>query len=164
MPAPTAQPAPPLPEHEPAVVLNGGLLVIDANRRWRSLHLSFADLSDVGQMVFRDPAASSFLVHRRHEEYDVVAALLDGISDDPTRTAARAAVRRLREESPRFDNLWVGRRVRQRLLDTYTVRHPDLGELTFDRRTVRRGGLVLRIATPRPATSRLLPLLDLLPG
>ncbi|WP_253874733.1 hypothetical protein [Promicromonospora umidemergens] len=37
MPAPTAQPAPLLPEHEPAVVLNGGLLVIDANRRWRTL-------------------------------------------------------------------------------------------------------------------------------
>jgi hypothetical protein len=163
VPVPTVQPALALPEREPAVVLDGGLLVVDANRRWRTLHLPFADLGDAGRMVFCDPAAASFFVDRRHEEHDVVAALLDGADEEPTREAARAAVRRLRAESPRFESLWGGRRVRQRLLDTYAVRHPDLGELTFDRRTVRLDGLVLRVATPRPAASRLLPLLDHLP-
>jgi hypothetical protein len=149
-----------LPEHEPAVVLDGGLVVVDANRRWRTLHRPFADLGDLGRMVFRDPTAASFFVDRRHEEHDVVAALLDAVDEEHTRQAARAAARRLREESPRFESLWGGRRLRLKLLDTYAVRHPDLGELTFDRRTVRRDGLLLRVATPRPATSRLLPLLD----
>jgi mevalonate kinase len=162
--APNARPVPALPEHEPAVVLDGGLLVVDANRRWRSLHLPFADLSDVGRMVFCDPAAASFFVDRTREEHDVVAALLDGSDTDATREAAQAAARSLRDQSPRFDALWRGLRVRQRLLDTYAIRHPDLGELTFDRRTVRLDGLVLRVATPRPATSELLPLLDHLPG
>ena len=162
--APNARPVLPLPEHEPAVVLDGGLLVVDANRRWQSLHLPFASRSDVGRMVFRDPAAATFFVNRRHEEYDVVAALLDGIGTEHTREAAQAAVRDLRGRSPRFDALWGGLRVRQRLVDTYVVRHPDLGELTFDRRTARHDGLLLRVATPRPATSHLLPLLDHLPG
>jgi hypothetical protein len=164
VPVTTVPPALALPEREPAVVLDGGLLVVDANRRWRTLHLPFADLDDVGRMVFRDPAAASFFVDRRHEEHDVVAALLDAVDDEHTRQAARAAVRRLREESPRFESLWGGRRLRLKLLDTYAVRHPDLGVLTFDRRTFRRDGLLLRVATPRPATSRLLPLLDHLPA
>lgn len=161
---PNTRQVPALPESEPAVVLDGGLLVVDANRRWRSLHLPFADLSDVGRMVFCDPAAASFFVDRRREEHDVVAALLDGVDADATREAARAAARSLREQSPRFDALWRGLRVRQRLLDTYAVRHPDLGELTFDRRTVRRHGLLLRVASPRRTTAALLPLLDHLPG
>lgn len=162
--APNALSILPLPEREPAVVLDGGLLVVDSNRRWRTLHLPFADRSDLGTMVFRDPAAASFFVNRRHEEYDVVAALLDGVDDERTREPAQVAVRRLRQASPHFDRLWSGLRVRQRLLDTYVVRHPDLGLLTFDRRTVRHDGSLLRVATPHPATSELLPLLDHLPG
>jgi hypothetical protein len=161
---PSLRPALALPEREPAVILDGGLVVVDANRRWRTLHLPFADPGDVGRMVFRDPAAPSFFVDRRHEEHDVVAALLDGAEEELTREAARAAVGRLRKESPRFESLWGGRRVRQRMVDTYAVRHPDLGELTFDRRTVRHGALLLRVATPRGATSRVLPLLDHLPA
>lgn len=161
--APNALSILPLPEREPAVVLDGGLLVVDSNRRWRALHLPFADRADLGTMVFRDPAAASFFVDRRHEELDVVAALLDGIDDERARETAQAAVHRLREASPHFDRLWNGLRVRQRLLDTYAVRHPDLGLLTFDRRTVRHDGSLLRVATPRPATSELLPLLDHLP-
>lgn len=164
MPAPPTQPALPLPEREPAVVLNGGLLVVDANRRWRSLHLPFAASDDVGRMVFCDPAALSFFADRQHEEYDVVAALVESVGDEHAQEAARPAVRDLRAASPRFAELWEGRRVRQRLLDTYVVRHPDLGELTFDRRTVRRDGYLLRVAVPRPATSQLLPLLDHLSG
>lgn len=144
-------------------MLDGGLFVVDANRRWRTLHLPFADRSDLGTMVFRDPAAASFFVDRRHEEHDVVAALLDASEAEHTREAAQATADRLREHSPRFEALWGGLRVRQRLLDTYAVRHPDLGDLTFDRRTVRHGGLTLRVATPRRATSHLLPLLDHLP-
>ncbi len=149
-----------LPPDEPAVVVTGDLVVVDSNRRWRSLHSPFADLGDAGRMVFCDPAAATFFIDRRHEEHDVVAFLLDAVGE----AAARAAVHRLRQESPRFDRLWAGARVRPRMRDTYAVRHPALGTLTFDRRTTRRDGLLVRIATPRPAAAHLLPLLDHLPG
>ncbi|WP_454042204.1 MmyB family transcriptional regulator [Cellulosimicrobium sp. Marseille-Q8652] len=164
MPEPTTQPSLALPEREPAVVLDGGLLVVDANRRWRSLHLPLTFPHDLGRTVFCDPAAVWFFADRQHEEYDVVAALLDSLRDEHAHDSARAAVSDLRATSRRFADLWEGRRVRQRQLDTYAVRHPDLGDLTFDRRTVRRDGYLLRVATPRPATSRLLPLLDHLSG
>ncbi|WP_157802364.1 hypothetical protein [Diaminobutyricimonas aerilata] len=145
------------------MVLTSGLLVVDANRRWRALHLPFAERGDLAQMVFTDPAAASFYADLRHEEYDVVALLLDAVADERTRSEAEAAVDRLRERSARFDRLWAGPRVRPRLLDTYAVRHPDLGDVAFARRTVRGDGLVVRVSTPHPASARLLPLLDHLP-
>jgi hypothetical protein len=161
--APFDPSTPLLPEREPAVVLDGGLTIVDANRRWRTLHLPFADRSDWGIMVFCDPEAASFFVDRRHEEYDVVAALRDGFRGEPAREAARRAARRLRRQSPHFDRLWTGRPVRARRQDTYAIRHPDLGRLTFDRRTFLHGDLIVRVAIPTRATSELLPLLDHLP-
>jgi hypothetical protein len=153
----------PLPQGDPAVAVTGDLRVVDSNRRWRSLHSPFTDLGDIARMVFTDPAAATFFIDRRHEELDAIAILRAALGEEHGRDAARDTVRRLREESPRFERLWNATRVRPRLLDTYAVRHPDLGELTFDRRTAYRNGVLVRVATPRLAAARLLPLLDHLP-
>ncbi len=142
------------------MLLDGDLAVVEANPRWRALHLPFREQHNVARMVFLDPAAAAFYADLSREEHDVVAALSEGMRDAGTRRRTERVVDELLSQSGRFDALWRGLPVRLRRADTYVVRHPELGTLSFDRRTARHGGRLLRVAQPHPRTAELVPLLD----
>lgn len=153
---------PALPEGDPAVLLTSTLDVVHANRRWTALHESLTENRNVARMVFLDPVASRFFVHRRHEQSDVVAALNDAGGDPKRREEIQSLIEDLAAGSPDFRRLCAGPRVRPLRRDRYIVRHPQIGLLHFVRRTRNAGPYLLRVCTPSAETDSSLALLDLL--
>ncbi|APH43749.1 hypothetical protein BMW26_01355 [Microbacterium sp. 1.5R] len=153
---------PALPEHDPAVVLTSRLDVVHANRRWSALHEPLIEDRNIARMVFLDPLASRFFVHRRHEQSDVVAALNDAASDAARRAEMQSLVEDLDAGNPDFRRLYAGPGLRPLRRDRYIVRHPQIGPLRFVRRTRQVGPYLLRVCTPTSETDRSLALLDLL--
>lgn len=113
-------------------------------------------------MVFLDPLAARFFVHRRHEETDVVAALNDVGRDRQQSEEIAALVDELAARSPDFRKLRAGPRVRPLRRDRYVVQHPQLGVLHFVRRSRQVGPYLVRVCVPTPEADRSLALLDLL--
>jgi hypothetical protein len=153
---------PGLTERDPTVVLTSGLDVVYANRRWSALHEPLIENRNLARMVFLDPLASRFFVHRRHEQSDVVAALNDAGGDWGRRAETQSLIEDLAAGSPDFRRLCAGPRLRPLRRDRYIVRHPQVGLLRFVRRTRQVGPYLLRVCTPAAETDRSLALLDLL--
>lgn len=153
---------PALPERDPAVILTSGLDVVHANQRWSALHEPLTENRNIARMVFLDPLAPRFFVHRRHEQSDVVAALNDAGSDRERRAQIQSLIEDLAAGSPEFHRLRAGLRLRPLRRDRYTVRHPQVGLLRFVRRTRRVGPYLIRVCTPTAESDRSLALLDLL--
>jgi hypothetical protein len=151
-----------LPERHPSVVVSPGLDVVHANRRWAALHAPLRENRNIARMVFLDPLAARFFVHRRHEQADVVAALNEAGHDRQQREEIAALADELATGNQDFRRLRDGPPLRPLRLDRYVVRHPQLGLLHFVRRSHNAGPYLVRVCVPSSETAHSLTLLDLL--
>lgn len=136
----------------PVAVFSAAWDLIEANALWRELFDAGAEADDAsrnliwrhfaedpdGTVVRAPEAAAAF-------EREIVADLRRAADRYPDDRAVSELVDALRDDHPRFAELWSLYQVAGRAPGRKTVRHPDLGPITFDGHVLSVEGDDLRI-------------------
>ncbi|MEU9594232.1 helix-turn-helix transcriptional regulator [Streptomyces sp. NPDC048193] len=84
------------------------------------------------RMLFTDPRMKDYYDDWEAMARDGVALLRMQAADHPTDPQLTSLVGEMSVVSPQFRRWWAARNVAQPKFGTKTIRHPDLGDLTFD--------------------------------
>ncbi|ASU58228.1 helix-turn-helix transcriptional regulator [Nocardiopsis dassonvillei] len=117
----------------PAVVQNGRLDILAANRLGRALYAQVLDMSgrpaNYARFAFLDPRARDFYPDWERAANDTVAVLRTAVGRDPYDRALSNLVGELSTRSEDFRTRWAAHNVHQHRTGTKTMHHPVVGRL-----------------------------------
>jgi transcriptional regulator with XRE-family HTH domain len=123
-------------EEMPALVQNGRLDIIAANRMGRALYIDQFDSPmqppNHARFIFLDPRGRSFAPNWEQSANDIVAVLRAEVGRDPHDPALHDLIGELSTRSDEFRIRWAAHNVHQHKSGSKRIHHRAVGELILD--------------------------------